>query len=77
MIRIPSDYLASRQAFIAKANAIGADTRSFLHGIDAETAVPLLTDVALFGAKYADVLIVVASGTHGVEGISLYTSPVW
>jgi hypothetical protein len=68
MIRIPSDYLASRQAFIAKANAIGADTRSFLHGIDAETAVPLLTDVALFGAKYADVLIVVASGTHGVEG---------
>ena len=68
MIRIPSDYLASRQAFIAKANALGTHTRGFLHGMDAETAAPLFTDVALFGAKEAEVLIVVASGTHGVEG---------
>ncbi|MET0964159.1 MAG: DUF2817 domain-containing protein [Noviherbaspirillum sp.] len=68
MICIPPSYLASRQIFLAQASAAGAHTGSFLHGVDAESDVPLITDVALLGAKDAQVMVVMSSGIHGVEG---------
>jgi predicted deacylase len=68
MIQIPESYLASREAFVVHANAVGAHVQSFAHGTDAETGITLTTEVALFGPKEAEVMIVIASGTHGVEG---------
>jgi hypothetical protein len=61
---LPSNYTESRDRFIALADEIGAERKSFPHDEDAA----LSTDVAYLGAPDATKLVLIASGTHGVEG---------
>lgn len=61
---LPSNYAESRDTFNALAGKIGAERKRFVH--DKEAA--LSTDVAYLGAPDARRLVVIASGTHGVEG---------
>lgn len=66
---LPSDYLESRQRFRMLAESLGAVPRAFLHkGAEEEGAVQLSTDVAYLGPPHAQTVVVIASGTHGVEG---------
>ncbi|SNS53109.1 Protein of unknown function [Noviherbaspirillum humi] len=60
---LPSGYHASRAAFRAKAMQAGGRLRTFEHG-----AAGLHTDTAWFGKDAAASVLVIASGTHGVEG---------
>jgi hypothetical protein len=61
-------YRAARAAFLAAADQASATVRSFAHprtGIEGED---LFVDVAEIGPADATDVIVVVSGTHGVEG---------
>jgi hypothetical protein len=64
---LPTDYFASRERFIQLCRAVGVETRAFPEGHDDDGAL-LTTDVAWFGPQDAETVIIVASGTHGVEG---------
>jgi hypothetical protein len=64
---LPADYFASRKRFIELARGLGIETRAFPQGHDDDGA-PLTTDIAWLGPADADTVIVIASGTHGVEG---------
>lgn len=63
---IPADYLASRTEFAERAKRLGVTPLQFIHGTE-EGGVVLTTDVAYFGPADADAIVVIASGTHGVE----------
>ncbi|KRB87392.1 DUF2817 domain-containing protein [Noviherbaspirillum sp. Root189] len=67
-ITIPSNYLDSRERFIAEGLRLGAQARCFYHASDAVAADTLTTDVVYLGARDAATLVIVSSGTHGVEG---------
>ena len=62
-------YAEAREKFLAAANARGLALDEYvlpdLAGADGET---LATDVARFGPRDADRVLLVTSGTHGVEG---------
>lgn len=64
------DYPTSRRILMTEAVERGAVTESHLHPLDGPAGEELATDVARFGASIgqARVVIVLASGTHGVEG---------
>jgi hypothetical protein len=68
MIQVPESYLAYREALVVHVNPVGSHVQSFAHSTDAETGITLTIKVAFFGPKEAGVMIVIASGTHGVEG---------
>ena len=65
----PSSYAQARERFLAAARACGARLESFDNptgpGLDGE---PLATDVATIGPDDAREVLMVTSGTHGVEG---------
>jgi hypothetical protein len=65
----PASYQESRARFARTAAQLGAAYRQFRHDQD-DQALPtaLSTDVAYLGPADAATLIVIASGTHGVEG---------
>lgn len=65
---IPSGYLASRDEFNRRAEDLGVVPRRFLHGEEGSGDADLSTDVAYLGPAEAQTLVVIASGTHGVEG---------
>jgi hypothetical protein len=65
---VPSDYLDSRERFIAAGRRLGVQARRFYHARDVALADALTTDVVYLGAEDAATLVIVASGTHGVEG---------
>jgi hypothetical protein len=65
---LPSDYLESRQRFLMLAESLGATTRAFPHEGEEEGGVRLSTDIACLGSPEARTLVIIASGTHGVEG---------
>ena len=61
-------YAAARSAFLLAAGSAGATIESTVHprlGLDGEE---LAVDVATLGPADAEDLVVVVSGTHGVEG---------
>src|SRR3954447_1422406 len=61
-------YATARAAFLAAADAAGATIESTPHprlGVEGE---PLAVDVASLGPADADDVVLVVSGTHGVEG---------
>ena len=65
-----SSYTELREKFLYTAGQAGANVDSFANpapGPDAET---LYTDVARLGTKNARKVLVLVSGTHGVEGYS-------
>jgi hypothetical protein len=65
----PSSYAQARERFLGAARARGARIDSHalpgLRGLDGE---PLAADVAVFGAADARGVLLLQSGTHGVEG---------
>ena len=64
---IPADYLASRAGFIERAKRLGVTPLQFLHETE-DDGVTLTTDVVYLGPADADTVVVITSGTHGVEG---------
>lgn len=65
---LPSDYNDSREQFRKLAAELPADTAAFALDPRDASASALTTDTAYFGAADAPLLIVISSGTHGVEG---------
>ena len=62
------DYTEARRRFLNAARAVGADIESFHNTCSVQEAGKLSTDVALLGPEDAENLLVLMSGTHGVEG---------
>jgi len=64
-----SDYAAARARFLAAAEGAGASVETSEHpSARSPDGGPLAIDVARVGARDAPALLVVTSGTHGVEG---------
>lgn len=66
----PSGYSQARDSFLKAARAAGATVESFRHPLAGLAGESLYTDVALIGPVDAKSAIVLASGTHGVEGFA-------
>lgn len=64
----PSGYLESRNRFNDLANGLGAEPRSFVYDDEMVDGIRLSTDTAYLGPSDAQTMVVIASGTHGVEG---------
>jgi hypothetical protein len=67
-VLLPRSYREAREGFLLAAASAGARVRSFEHprtGLDGED---LFVDVAEVGPEDATEVVVVVSGTHGVEG---------
>lgn len=63
-----SDYLASRTRFRAAADAAGFQLRAHPIGLTGPRGEELCVDVAVHGDASAKRVVVVSSGTHGIEG---------
>lgn len=68
--RLPASYAESRAGFLAMAAKLGGDVTSHPHGpaSGGYRDPALSTDCAYFGPEDADSLIIISSGTHGIEG---------
>jgi hypothetical protein len=64
------DYQAARHKVLEASTAIGAKIESFKNPNSGLEGEPLYTDVALIGPKDAAAILVLVSGTHGVEGFA-------
>lgn len=65
----PATYAQGRAAFLEAAAAAGAHIVSHEHpGASAPDGQALFTDTARLGADVPQMLVVISSGTHGVEG---------
>jgi len=62
------DYSALRARFLAAARTAGASLVEYLHPLHGPGGERLATDVAYLGRNDARKLMVLISGTHGVEG---------
>jgi octopine/nopaline transport system ATP-binding protein len=62
------DYSALRARFLAAARTAGASLVEYLHPLHGPDGERLATDVAYLGRDDARKLMVLISGTHGVEG---------
>src|SRR5437899_2243295 len=67
-VLLPSNYIESRNKFNSLARSLGAESRIFFLDVTGRDNVRLSTDVAYLGAADAQTIVVIASGTHGVEG---------
>jgi hypothetical protein len=65
---LPSSYLESRDRFNELAKSLGVEPRSFIHDERANDGVRLSTDTVYLGPADARAIVVISSGTHGVEG---------
>ena len=65
---IAGDFSALRARFLAAARTAGASLVEYLHPLHGPKGERLATDVAYLGRNDAEKLIVLISGTHGVEG---------
>ncbi len=64
------DYAEARQNFLAAANSAGAAIETFRNPHVLPAQVPLSTDVATLGPADAENILLLISGTHGVEGFA-------
>lgn len=62
------DYSVLRQRFLAAAEAAGAQLFVYPHLLKGPAGESLATDVAIYGEENASRVLVINSGTHGVEG---------
>ena len=62
------DYATMRQRFLTAARAAGAALSEHVHPLHGPDGKTIATDVALIGRADASKLMVLISGTHGVEG---------
>lgn len=65
---LSSSYVDARAAFLASAEAAGARVESHPHPLRGLAGEPLFVDVAELGRADAKSVVLVVSGTHGVEG---------
>jgi predicted deacylase len=65
-----ADYGEARTKFMQASDAIGARVESIESPIKGPDGEPLYTDVAIIGPMDAKNIIVLQSGTHGVEGFT-------
>ena len=63
-----SNYEQARKKFLEAADATGTNIESFKNPNTGPKGESLYTDVALIGSEDAKVILVLISGTHGVEG---------
>ena len=64
------DYQEARSKFLAASGEAGARIDSLKHPLPGPDGKSLCTDVALFGPPNAETVVVLQSGTHGVEGLA-------
>lgn len=64
-----TSYGQARSRFLQACSENGALIESFEIPVKGPQGEPLYTDVALFGRRDADKLLILISGTHGVEGL--------
>lgn len=64
----PSAYAVARAGFLDEASAAGATVESHMHPERGPAGEELALDVARFGDADARRILIVGSGTHGVEG---------
>ena len=64
------NYAEARQAFLAAAKSADAKVESFQNPHSVAENVTLMTDVAVLGPAEAENVLVLISGTHGVEGFA-------
>ena len=64
------NYQQARQKFLNAARVAGAEVESFENACSGVGGAGLFTDVASLGATDADNVLVLMSGTHGVEGFA-------
>lgn len=62
------DYRVQRERFLAAVERKGAAITSYRHPLPGPQGEALYTDVARLGPASASRLMLVVSGTHGVEG---------
>ncbi|MDX1776522.1 MAG: M14 family metallopeptidase, partial [Desulfobulbales bacterium] len=65
-----SNYGEAREKFLAASRAAGAELESFKNPFQGPDGEALYTDVVLLGAKDAETMLLLISGTHGVEGFT-------
>jgi hypothetical protein len=66
--RLSDTYVEARKAVLAAAQLNGAETTSFPHPTTGRSGEELAIDVVTLGPADADSVLVIVSGTHGVEG---------
>lgn len=64
------DYQEARNKFFTAAQTIGSHIESFKNPVPGPHNEALYTDVASFGAKKPKAILLLISGTHGVEGFA-------
>ncbi len=65
-----TDYFEARAKFRAACQARGVTVETYYNPTPGPRATELTTDVAFFGRADAARLVVLASGTHGLEGLT-------
>ncbi|MFO1209385.1 MAG: DUF2817 domain-containing protein [Amaricoccus sp.] len=68
MVYMPLDYPTMRAEFLDAARAAGAEIAEYPHPLPGPHGEALATDAAWIGPRDAARLLVLNSGTHGVEG---------
>ena len=63
-----ADYAEARQNFLHASREAGARVESFRNPCSGQGGAQLFTDLALLGPSDAENILVLMSGTHGVEG---------
>ena len=63
-----TDFRTMQQRFLSAAESAGAKLQAYPHPLPGPAGEALATDIALFGRRDAKKLMVLISGTHGVEG---------
>ena len=61
-------YLTARDTFLSNARKAGWQTESIAHPLQGPGGITLHTDIASAGNPDSDYLLMVTSGTHGIEG---------
>lgn len=69
-LALTTDYADSRADFLERARAAGASITGFDHPVTGPSGEALACDVAWCGPDDAARVVVVVSGTHGVEGFA-------
>lgn len=65
-----ADYFEARAKFRAACHAQGAAMEIYYNPRPGPYATELTTDVAWFGPRDADSIVILVSGTHGLEGLT-------
>ncbi len=65
-----SDYQEARKKFLESAQAVGASIESLENTTTGPEGERLFADVALIGQRDSNTVLVLISGTHGVEGFA-------